>query len=218
MISNAHEESSFGFLFFFTGGCPGAPEPICSFCSGDNQVPAHANALLPPFYNQTCQNLHEVAPFYLSNETCTSLTADLPIHAEYYCGCMDIDPSFTGAQCNLCGGNGDDNSNNTTSMIQFPDWTVAVSATEEMTCAEIGRMAETATDVDFCTTIVTDYYSTCCLGIRPTAEPTPSPVMTPSPVVPTLSPESSAHRAGAIVNIPMWVALVMASLWWWRKL
>ena len=138
------------------------------------------------------------------------------LHAEYYCGCMDIDPSFTGAQCNLCGSDGDDNNNSTT--IQYPDWTVAVSATEEMTCAEIGRMAETATDTDFCALLVTDYYSTCCLGIRPTVEPTTAPVMTPSPVVPTLSPESSARRVQVIADTPMWVALAMVSLWWCRKI
>ena len=189
-----------------SGGCPGAPEPICSFCSVNNQSPAHANALLPPFYNQTCQDLQDIAPFFLTTETCSALTGDLPVYAEYYCGCMDMDPNFTGAQCNLCGVN---------ETILYPDWTVSVTATKEMTCAEVGRMATTATDAAFCDSLVADFYSTCCLGIRPTAPPTGTPVSKPS-----LSPDSSTPNPAASATVsgtPTWIMIAVVSWWLCRR-
>ena len=91
--------------------------------------------------------------------------------------------------------------------MQYADWTVDVSATKTMTCAQVGSLAETATDDDFCTSLKDDFYNTCCLGIRPTDQPTVAPV------APTLSPVATPEptpSAGRILFVTVWKTALLS--------
>jgi hypothetical protein len=67
-----------------------------------------------------------------------------------------------------------------------------------MTCAQVGFLAETATDSVFCNELADIYYEPCCLGIFPTMTPTAAPdspnvTATESPTITiTASPTTSA--------------------------
>lgn len=190
-------------LTLLTGGCPGAPDPTCFFCA-DGEVPGRADALVPPHYNQTCRQLHLLAPFFLTADTCNALTATLPIHANFYCGCETIDPTNELlVDCDLCGDTG----------MQEPEWTVTVAKATDtdqavtLTCTDVGFLAETATSADFCTSLQQDFYSTCCLGIRPTPVPTVTPALDATPTPGDVTPEPTVESGVA--------TLMTHTLLWW---
>ena len=163
------------------------------------------DALLPPFYNQTCGDLHVLAPLYITNATCEALTDELPIQADYFCGCAPKEPLPNG--CSVCGN----------SEIQYPNLTVVVgeNAAANITCAQVGRLAESATDANYCADLVEASFNVCCLGIPSTFSPTVAPVApTLSPSVVTIFPseESSGHalfEQGRLVGLPLFLALLV---------
>jgi hypothetical protein len=200
---------------FLAGGCPGASEPICSLCLA-GQPPARSDSVLPPYYNTTCGDLRALAPFSLTNESCADLTADLPIATQFYCGC---DPIGTApGTCSLC-------ANNTT--MAAPDAVLPIgTAGATMTCAQIGFLAETATDSLFCSELSAKYYEPCCLGLQ-TPEPTAAPNVGTNPnatasETPTLSitanPTTSAASPFALLasdRLPLFVATFAFGVYLW---
>ena len=191
------------------GGCPDAPEPVCSFCS-DGRPPSRRQALLPPSYQQTCEDLHQLAPFYLSNETCQAFKADSPIQVESYCGCGEDMPSNLSASdvtCRMC-------ENETT--VLFSDLTVEVSPSKFITCAEVDRLAQSSLDDDYCVSLQEQFTRTCCLGILPTANPTTTApsmddIPTLFPVSPTTSPTES-HAFQSTLSVTAAVSALAGSL------
>lgn len=133
---------------------------------------------MPPRYNHTCDDLAILAPFSITNETCEALTADLPIDTEFYCGCHPYDTAP--GTCSLCGRN---------RTIDFANHTIEVGGIYggNMTCAEMGILAECVTDADYCDSLIEDFYGPCCLGIF-TDAPTSMPTVEELPGTPTSAP------------------------------
>lgn len=172
---------------FTQGGCPNAPLPVCAFCP-DDLSPEYEDILLPPFYNQTCADIRDVAPFYITNETCAAFLDDFPVQPECLCDCGAVDPIPEEENCRLCG-------NETVSfpsmMVQIDEANVLVS----LSCAEVGRLAQCAKEANFCADLVENFYSPCCLGIPNTPSPTQSPGDQVSPM-PTSTPATSDDSLG----------------------
>jgi hypothetical protein len=143
-------------------GCPGAPAPECFFCSdGGATKPSLPNRILPPHYNLTCGDITTIAPFYTADE-CPSLTADIGINMDQYCGCTNSDEGTT-TSCSLCG----------ETPMALPDAKFTFDA-GEMTCTDLGDLAEAIDDTAFCTDFKGEYSDYCCLGI--TGQPSMAPV------------------------------------------
>jgi hypothetical protein len=183
----------------FICGCSGAVAPECFYCS-DGVKPTMPTRILPPHYNVTCGDLNAISQLYTDAE-CPSLTADMHINMDKYCGCNNNgSPSTDNAtetfSCSLCG----------ETPMALPNATYTFAA-GEMTCADLSNLAEAIDDTAFCTNFKDDYFDYCCLGItgKPSMAPDAADADAPTPATPveekpvaqapTTSSSSTASRA-----------------------
>lgn len=174
-------------------GCNGAPAPECFYCS-NGAKPTRPSRILPPHYNMTCGDLNTLSPFYTAGE-CPSLTADIHINMDKYCGCTNdgSDSSTETLSCSLCG----------ETPMALPNASFTFDA-GKMTCTDLNDLAEATDDTAFCTNFKDEYFDYCCLGI--TGNPSLSPVAAPTPATPvqenpanaptTNNSSKAASRAG----------------------